>query len=259
MDVPYCPCSTRLWNGLPGNTRWRKSTEWNGGWWRRFPVKPSAKPWPTLWSIVPGIFPLLYGWPCIRTRWKSPRREDCRQASARKNISIIRFPFCGIPNWQCVLSAGGILKPWNGHPADPLATYHQSRIKPDFQVTDHIIQVTLPLVDAMPPLDQEEQRICAVFPENGLLSRQEIEQATGFGKDQSHPSAEPAGGEKGRAESGQRPGYPLPAAVIPKGGKFCSVYSTHRCSRMESCFCSFPSCVRSFVCFSLQCTIPIGA
>ena len=41
---------------------------------------------------------------------------------------------------------------------------------------------TLPLVDAMPPLDQEEQRICAVFPENGLLSRQEIEQATGFEK-----------------------------------------------------------------------------
>lgn len=60
--------------------------------------------------------------------------------------------------------------------------YRQGRIKPDFQVTDHIIQVTLPLVDAMPPLDQEEQRICAVFPENGLLSRQEIEQATGFEK-----------------------------------------------------------------------------
>ena len=63
-----------------------------------------------------------------------------------------------------------------------LYAYRQSRIKPDFQVTDHIIQVTLPLVDAMPPLDQEEQRICAVFPENGLLSRQEIEQATGFEK-----------------------------------------------------------------------------
>lgn len=63
-----------------------------------------------------------------------------------------------------------------------LYAYRQSRIKPDFQVTHHIIQVTLPLVDAMPPLDQEEQRICAVFPENGLLSRQEIEQATGFEK-----------------------------------------------------------------------------
>lgn len=63
-----------------------------------------------------------------------------------------------------------------------LYAYRQSRVKPDFQVTDHIIQVTLPLVDAMPPLDQEEQRICAVFPENGLLSRQEIEQATGFEK-----------------------------------------------------------------------------
>ena len=63
-----------------------------------------------------------------------------------------------------------------------LYAYRQSRVKPDFQVTDHIIQVMLPLVDAMPPLDQEEQRICDVFPENGLLSRQEIEQATGLEK-----------------------------------------------------------------------------
>ena len=63
-----------------------------------------------------------------------------------------------------------------------LYAYRQSRVKPDFQVTDHIIQVTLPLVDARPPLDREEQRICAVFSENGLLSRQEIEQATGFEK-----------------------------------------------------------------------------
>lgn len=63
-----------------------------------------------------------------------------------------------------------------------LYAYRQSRVKPDFQVTEHIIQVTLPLVDGMPPLDQEEQQVCAVFPENGLLSRQEIEQATGFEK-----------------------------------------------------------------------------
>lgn len=60
--------------------------------------------------------------------------------------------------------------------------YVRSQVQPEFHITEHIIQVVLPLLDALPSLDQEEEKIKALFSSNALLSRQDIERETGFEK-----------------------------------------------------------------------------
>lgn len=58
--------------------------------------------------------------------------------------------------------------------------YAESQAKPDFFITDNAVRITLPVLDAVPQMTQDELLVFKVLPENRLMSRKEIEEQTPF-------------------------------------------------------------------------------
>ncbi|MBS6256933.1 hypothetical protein [Megasphaera massiliensis] len=49
-----------------------------------------------------------------------------------------------------------------------------------FFITDNAVRITLPVLDAVPQMTQDELLVFKVLPENRLMSRKEIEEQTPF-------------------------------------------------------------------------------
>ncbi len=60
--------------------------------------------------------------------------------------------------------------------------YAASRVRPDFFITANAVRITLPVLQAVPKLTQDENVILQVMPDERLLSRKEIEEQTDFTK-----------------------------------------------------------------------------
>ena len=61
--------------------------------------------------------------------------------------------------------------------------YAGSEAKPRFGVTEGSIRVTLPVLNARPSLDGDEEKVLSVFSPGIALSRSRVVASTGFGKD----------------------------------------------------------------------------
>ncbi len=62
------------------------------------------------------------------------------------------------------------------------AVYASSFLKPEFRITDNMISVTLPELDAMPELTEEQSQIYHLIRQSGSISPSELQALTGMTK-----------------------------------------------------------------------------
>lgn len=94
------------------------------------------------------------------------------------NLSILRNPILG-----GVLFRLNVIEQFGTGVRRIRRGYAESEVKPRFDVTEGSIRVTLPVFDARPALDGDEEKVLSVFSPGIALSRSQVVASTGFGKD----------------------------------------------------------------------------
>jgi ATP-dependent DNA helicase RecG len=94
------------------------------------------------------------------------------------NLSILRNPILG-----GVLFRLNVIEQFGTGVRRIRRGYADSRAKPRFDVTEGSISVILPVLDAKPALDRDEEKVLSAFSPGVLLSSSQVVALTGFGKD----------------------------------------------------------------------------
>ena len=94
------------------------------------------------------------------------------------NLSILRNPILG-----GVLFRLNVIEQFGTGVRRIRRGYADGGAKPRFDVTEGSIGVTLPVLDARPDLDWDEEKVFSVFSSGITLSSGQVVAATGFGKD----------------------------------------------------------------------------
>ena len=94
------------------------------------------------------------------------------------NLSILRNPILG-----GVLFRLNVIEQFGTGVRRIRRGYARRDVKPRFSVTEGSITVILPVLDAKPALDRDEEKVLSAFSPGIMLSSSQVVASTGFGKD----------------------------------------------------------------------------